>query len=238
MSTLVISRRGRIPNLTNFHEYLDKETLNIYVFDSSNPIQVDTEGKEVQMVKDENDITDLIGICRIKLRELILNNKIQGKFAILNESGTNNMGYLIVTIKAEEIVIDKDNKFSSKKFEDNISGEKDAKIVKLAAVIKDKGLNMNSAFRIFDKENENQITIENFKSIVLFTFKSVKDENELNKLVKVVFRNKVVLDKQDFYQLFNGLLEFDDNSGAKTQININNEQKIDNQNLNKTDLNK
>ena len=58
--------------------------MNIYVFDSSTPIEVDTDGKEVEMVR-KNIENDLIGICKVKLRGLILNNKIEGKFEILNE---------------------------------------------------------------------------------------------------------------------------------------------------------
>ena len=59
------------------------------------------------------------------------------------------------------------------------------------------------------------------------------------KLVNVVFKNKVVSDKQDFYQIFNNLLPFDDefNSnrrtnilGEKTEISFNVIDKQNNQN--------
>ncbi len=222
----------------NFHEYLDRETLNIYIFDSSRPIQVDTDGKEVEMVRNNNN-TDLIGICKIKLRGLILNNKIESKFPVLNEEGTDNMGYLVVSIVAEEIILDSDDKKTKNIFDSKVIEGIDPLIIKLASVLREKGLNMNNAFRIFDKDDEDQISLENFKSIVLFTLKCTKNDDELAKLVNVVFKNKVVLDKQDFYQIFNNLLPFDDefNSnrrtnilGEKTEISFNVIDKQNNQN--------
>lgn len=203
----------------NFHEYLDKETLNIYIFDSSRPIQVDTDGKEVEMVRNYNN-TDLIGICKIKLRGLILNNRIEGKYAVLNEEGTTNMGYLVVNIVAEEIILDSDDKKYKNMLDSKIIEGIDPLLVKLAAILREKGLNMNSAFKIFDKDNEDQISLDNFKSVVLFTLQFTKNDEELSKLIDIIFKNKVVLDKQDFYQIFNNLLPFDDdfNNNRRTQV--------------------
>ena len=67
-----------------FHDYLLNETLDVYIFDSAKPIKVDI-GKDIRMIREEND-NDLIGICKINLKSLILSGKIEGKFAILNES--------------------------------------------------------------------------------------------------------------------------------------------------------
>ena len=210
----------------NFHNYLDKETLNIYVFDSSTPIEVDTDGKEVEMVR-KNIENDLIGICKIKLRGLILNNKIEGRFAILNEEGTTNMGYLNVNIIAEEIFLEE----NERKYKNDLDGKLiegiDPLLVKLAHILRDKGLKMNSAFNIFDKDKEGQISLENFRSIALFTLKF--EQNNLDKLIEIVFGNKVVLDKQDFEQIFNNLLDSEDDSdnkrtkvfGKQTQISLN-----------------
>ena len=65
----------------------------------------------------KNIENDLIGICKIKLRGLILNNKIEGKFAILNEEGNINMGYLIVNIIAEEIFLEEKEKRAKNELE-------------------------------------------------------------------------------------------------------------------------
>ena len=200
----------------NFHEYLDKECLNIYVFDNSIKLKVDTDGKEVEMIRNNND-TDLIGICKVQLRGLILNNKIEGKYAVLNEEGNTTMGYLSVNIVAEEIFLDDEKKIKDG-FDTKIIEGVDPLLVKLASILRDKGLNMNSAFNIFDKDDEDQISLDNFRSTLLFTLKFKEDE--VNKLVDIVFKNKVVLDKQDFYQIFNNLLPFDDdfNFNKKTRV--------------------
>ena len=200
----------------NFHEYLDRESLEIYVFDNSISIKVDSDGKEVEMVRNNNE-TDLIGICRVKLRGLILNNKIEGKYPILNEEGTLNMGYLIVSMIAEEIILDDDKKIIEG-FDSRVIEGIDPVLVKLAALLRDKGLNMNSAFKIFDKDNEGQISLDNFRSELLFTFKFNNDD--VNKLVDIIFKNKVVIDKQDFYQIFNNLLPFSDDFNFTRKTNI------------------
>ena len=203
----------------NFHNYLDKETLNIYVFDSSTPIEVDTDGKEVEMVR-KNIENDLIGICKIKLRGLILNNKIEGKFSILNEEGNTNMGYLIVNIIAEEIFLEEKEKRAKNELE-QIEGY-DQLLAKLAFILRDKGLKMNSAFNIFDKDKEDQISLENFRSIALFTLKF--EQKDLDKLIQIVFGNKVVLDRKDFYQIFKNLLSLEDDFDSTQKIKTLGEQ--------------
>ena len=221
----------------NFHNYLDKETLNIYVFDSSTPIEVDTDGKEVEMVR-KNIENDLIGICKIKLRGLILNNKIEGKFAILNEEGNINMGYLIVNIIAEEIFLEEKEK-NKNEIEQNLREGSDQLLAKLASILRDKGLKMKSAFNIFDKDKEDQISLENFRSIALFTLKF--EQKDLDKLIQIVFGNKVVLDRQDFRKIFNNLLDYEDDFdntqkikklGEQTQISFNIIDKQNNNNIN------
>ena len=189
----------------NFHEYLDKESLNIYVFDNSIRLKVDSDGKEVEMVRNDTD-TDLIGICKIKLRELILNKYIEGKFDILNEEGTAKMGYLIVNINAEEIILDDEK---NKNMDLNQIEGIDPLLVRFASILRDKGFNINSIFNILDKDNEDQVSLENFRSVIS-SIVSLK-EDEIQKLIEIIFKNKVVLDKQDFYQIFNNLLPFDDN---------------------------
>ena len=221
----------------NFHNYLDKETLNIYVFDSSTPIEVDTDGKEVEMVR-KNIENDLIGICKIKLRGLILNNKIEGKFAILNEEGNINMGYLIVNIIAEEIFLEEKEK-NKNEIGQNLREGSDQLLAKLAFILRDKGLKMKSAFNIFDKDKEDQISLENFRSIALFTLKF--EQKDLDKLIQIVFGNKVVLDRQDFRKIFNNLLDYEDDFdntqkikklGEQTQISFNIIDKQNNNNIN------
>ena len=197
----------------NFHEYLDKELLNIYIFDSSRPIQVDTEGKEVELLREENN-NDLIGICKIKLKGLIFNNKIEGKFAILSEDGLANMGYLVVNITAEEILFDDKSDVNINIYPKEVIEGIDPLLIKLAALLRSKCLNMNSAFHLFDLSNSGHISLVDFKSTIFLTLKFTKKDEEIQKLIDIIFGKKVILDKQDFYQVFNNLLPFEDDVNA------------------------
>ena len=201
----------------NFHNYLDKETLNIYVFDGSIPIEVDIDEKEVEMVR-KNIQNDLIGICKIKLRALILNTKIEGKFAILNEKGNENVGYLIVKIVAEEIFLEEKERKYKNDLDGNLIKGLDPLLVKLALILRDKGLKMDSAFNIFDKDKENQISLDNFRSIGIFTLKF--EQKDIDKLIQIIFGNKVVLDRKDFRQIFNNLLDLEDETDNNKRANV------------------
>ena len=204
----------------NFHEYLDKELLNIYIFDSSRPIQVDTEGKEVELIREENN-NDLIGVCKIKLKGLIFNNKIEGKFAILSEDGLATMGYLVINITAEEILFDDKTDVNINIYPKEVTDSIDPLLIKLAALLRSKCLNMNSAFHLFDLSNSGHISLADFKSTLFFTLKFTKKDEEIQKLVSIVFGDKAILDKQDFYQVFNNLLPFEDDPNAsRMQITI------------------
>ena len=208
----------------NFHNYLDKETLDIYVFDSSTPIEVDTDGKEVEMVR-QNIENDLIGVCKIKLRGLILNNKIEGKFPVLKEEDKGNTdinrGYLIVSISAEEIFLEENEKKYRNDLDQKLVEGIDPILVKLASILRNKGLKMNTAFNRFDRDQEDQISLPNFR-IVAYDFNF--EQKEVERLVQVVFGNKVVLDRQDFYQVFNNLLPFEDDSDNVQKTKVLGEQ--------------
>ena len=158
-----------------------------------------------------NNNTDLIGVCKVPLRGLILNNEISGQFVISNEEGNAKMGDLEVSIVAKEIFLDSDDKKNKGLFDENAIMGVDPLVVRLAAFLRDKGLNMNSAFNIFDKDNEEQISKDNFRSIIYFNLQFTKRDDEISKLIDLMFKNKVVLDRQDFYKIFNNLLPIDNN---------------------------
>ena len=85
-----------------FHEYLEKDYLTIYIFDNSESLQLDRIGREVEIVEDEKG-NDLIGICKVRLRSLIIKSKIEGKFELTNEEETCNVGYVYLSISATEV---------------------------------------------------------------------------------------------------------------------------------------
>ena len=125
------------------------------------------------------------------------------------------MGDLEVKIVAKEIFLDNDDKKNRGLFDENTIIGVDPLLVRLAAFLRDKGLNMNSAFNIFDKDNEGQISLDNFKSIIYFNLQFTKRDDEISKLVDLIFKNKVVIDRQDFNKIFNNLLPNDNNFNSE-----------------------
>ena len=197
----------------NFENYLLKETLNIYIFDSSNPIEVDVSKKDsVTLVNTNKQIQqDLIGVCRVPLSDLINNDDIKGPFTIFNVNN-REVGQLVLNIFWEEI---KQNENSNVNYESTfkktnntlLSDTKpfdDILIIRLANALKEKGLNVESAFNIFDQDNRGEISIMNFTNTILFTLKFTNDQNELAQLTKIIFTNNNIsaLNRMGFYNIF------------------------------------
>ena len=190
-----------------FHDYLLKESLDIYLFDDAKPIEVDV-GKDVRMVREEND-EDLLGICKIELKNLILVGKIEGKFAIRKNTINNIVGNLIINISCEEI-----NKFDQKPININFTVKKegvDPLLIKLAAFLRNKGLNMNSAFKLFDTNNEDSISLDSFRSVIS-SIKFTDLNSEISRLIQIIFGLKTRIYQDDFTRVFEGLLPYDDNT--------------------------
>ena len=212
----------------NFENYLSKENLNIYIFDSSNPIEVDVSKKDsVTLVNTKQQIQqDLIGVCRVPLNDLLTNDEIQGPFPIFNVNN-REVGQLVITIFWEEIIQnEKDNvsigstfKKSSNVLLGDTKAFDDLLIIKLANALKEKGLNVESAFNIFDQDNKGEISIMNFTNTVLFTLKFTNDQNELAHLTKVIFTENNIssLNRIGFYNIFAILL-----SPETKNLNLNN----------------
>ncbi len=205
-----------------FIDYIERESLNIYIFDSMNPMEIDlTSDEEARLANTNRQITqDLIGICSIPLQGLLVNDLIQGEFPI-NNMKNQRVGILIVNIIWEEIQVGvNEGMLSSMNYKTDIINQ-DNLILKLANALKEKGLNVESAFNIFDIDRKNEISLDNFKNTLIFTLKFTTNQNELEHLIKILFasQGKSKLDKADFYKVFSKLLP----SGQlyQTQNNIN-----------------
>jgi len=188
-------------------EYLEKESLNVYLFDSMNKIEIDVNDQEqIKLVNSNQEISkDLIGISRIPLKGLLINDLIQGEFPIVNMKN-QNVGKIIVNIFWEEIVPGKNTGLNDMPYE--AEAYKDELIVRLANVFKSKGLNLDSAFLIFDVDKNSEITIDNFKNVLVFILKFSQSQNEIEHLVKVLFtdQGRTKLTKMDFFKIFSMLL--------------------------------
>jgi len=222
-----------------FLDYIETDSLNIYLFDSMNPIELDVSAvDEARLVNSNQQLSqDLIGICRIPLQGLLVNDLIQGEFPIYNMKD-QRVGKLIVNIFWEEINMKSNEGFMSGT-QNEFDIYQDNLIFKLANALKEKNLTIESAFNIFDIDNRKEITLDNFKNILLYTLKFTTNQYEMEHLIKLLFTNqgKTKLDKVDFYKIFSKLLP-NDNQTYKSQYNntnINNlsntNQNIDNSNM-------
>ena len=87
----------------SLHDYIEKDNLNVYLFDSSDPIEVDILNKDQVKLVDSQNVQDLIGVSRIPLKGLLINDLIQGSFPVLNVNN-KQVGELVVNIFWEELM--------------------------------------------------------------------------------------------------------------------------------------
>ena len=222
----------------DFLEYIQKNSLNIYIFDSMNNIELDVTEDEAKLTKTRQQISkDCIGICTIPLQGLLINDLIQGEFPIFNIDN-QRVGKLIINIIWEEIKVGVNDKLlNSMAYRTEIN--QDTLLLKLANALKAKGLNVESAFNIFDIDQKNEISLENFKNTLLFTLKFSTNQNEIEHLIRIVFTNqgRTKLDKIEFYKIFSKLLpepKMSQTYNNENLININNDT---NNNLTNTNEN-
>ena len=97
---------------------------------------------------------------------------------------------------------------------------------------------MDSAFNIFDMDRNNEISIDNFKNILIYTLKFTTNQNELEHLVNLLFSNKsrTKLSKLDFYKIFSLLLPHNGPAASllSSQFNVEINEDEERKTMNKT----
>ena len=189
----------------SFHDYIEKEAIQFYVLDNSRPLQVEmTNGENktnsVNLIENP-EYEDLLGVCKVPLRDLIINDLIQNSFPIYNKKGQLS-GELVLNIFWEQVSIEDDYNPNKSNLPYEAKSWEDALVIKLADLLKNKGLNLNSAFEIFDRDNKQCITLVNFKDTILFTFKFTQNQHELEELTELIFKGRSTLTKLEFYKIF------------------------------------
>jgi hypothetical protein len=188
----------------SFHDYIENDCIEFYILDNSRPLEVelkeDSEKTKAVNLVENQEYDDLIGTCKVHLKDLLIHDLIQNSFPIINRKGQIS-GNLVLNIFWEQISIEEENSnkqklpYETKMWEDTL-------IIKLANLLKNKALNLDSAFNLFDKDNKQAISIVDFKEIILFTLKFTSNQNELEDLTKSIFNNRNLLSKLDFYKIF------------------------------------
>jgi hypothetical protein len=220
-----------------FHDYVEKEALEILVLDDSRALEVEMRQDEnknnlVSLV-DQGEFDDLIGTAKIPLHQLLVNDLIQNSFTLFNKKG-QNAGEIVLNIFWEKVEIEPSSgaKASSVLIPYETKAWEETLILKLAEMLKYKGFNVNSAFGIFDKDCNDTITLLNFKDIVLFTLKFTNSQEELERLTHVVFNGKNFINKLDFYRVFSPLLPTNSAEANSNNVFLSDALNKSNQSLN------
>lgn len=207
---------------SNFHDYVNKESIQFIILDDSRAL-------EVQMQQDENktnsvnlvengEYDDLIGIATVPIKDLLVHDKIQNNFPIINKVG-KNAGELVLSIFWEQVTVNNESQENKLPYETKIWEE--SLISKLANLLKHKHCTISSAFALFDQDNKNSISILNFKNTIWFTLKFSQEQQEIEQLTNLIFGTKTEISQLDFYKIFAYHLPNEGPAGNLINSNLN-----------------
>lgn len=191
-----------------FDDYIQNGELCFMVLDDYRPIEVrttkdnDTKGEMHVDIIENPEVDDLIGICTIKLKDLILQDKIQNSFPIINRNG-KKAGELSVLIFWEQVILAKNNKLNNVPYDTNL-WEEDL-IIKLGEKLKQKKLTVESAFEFFNIDNEETLSASNFRHVLMSQLKYMNN-NEVSSIIDILFNSSNFLSRLTFSKFFLPLL--------------------------------
>jgi len=187
---------------TQFHEYIENSSLEFFVLDNSRSLEVkfDKSSKNEICLIDQPEQEDLIGVGKIGLKDLLIHDVIQGAIPIFNRKGALS-GEIYINIFWETLKYDMTTeKIIQNTYETKAWTEK--AVGMLAEKMKAKKLDLNSAFEIFDRDEDQMISLNDFNDTVLFTLNFTQNQQLLEELKRAVFNNKTTITKLEFYKIF------------------------------------
>ena len=187
---------------SQFHEYIENNSLEFFVLDNSKSLEVkyDKNSKNEICLIDQPEQEDLIGIGKIGLKDLLIHDVIQGAIPLFNRKGALS-GEIYINIFWETLKYDlSPEKIITNTYETKAWNEK--AVVMLADKMKSKKLDLNSAFEIFDRDEDQLISLNDFNDTVLFTLNFAQNQQLLEELKRAVFGTKTTITKLDFYKIF------------------------------------
>lgn len=149
-----------------FKSFLLNSSLSFVVFDDRLPVANAASGP-----------TDVIGECTVKLELLVANSIIEEKLLILSyRNNQEKMGYLYVKIMWG----DDKPELKPRDAESRQMIAWDQEIISnIAQALKSRGLTIYNSFKLFDRDNSNSISQEDFEAIVRGTLGLQIYEEEL-----------------------------------------------------------
>lgn len=213
---------------SSFDDYIQNGEIAVMVLDDFRALEVKVKGEDnenqVDLV-DNPDVEDFIGLCKIRLKDLVLSDRIQGNFPIINRNG-HKAGELGVLIFWEQVSV-VGNKLVNVPYEQKAWEEQ--QVIELAEKLKNKKMNIDSAFEFFNVDNQERLSASNFKLILMTNFRYNSSDVEV--LADILFQGNSFMSKLDFNKIFIPLLPGKDQSynqvhkvelvdNKKTQITV------------------
>lgn len=147
----------------NLKRYLDNEALEFIVFDDNAPVREDNQ--------------DVIGTARVPLSALLLDSAVEGTFPLTNQQGLS-AGALQIRIGWRDSRVE--NRSSGTSLSEVWEKEAYSRIAKNLTA---RGLNVESAFSIFDQDQDGLISAQEFRNTLLLTLRLPFSEQEVQLLL-------------------------------------------------------
>ena len=182
----------------DFIEHLDKQELEVTIFDDSAPLLPDEDEKS------KDGESDIIGVAKVPLKLLSLSKEVSGPISILNSRG-QHCGVLIIRISVSDPI----RKYAATRGGTGLTvtkmWEKDTiETISESFVKSTKIRDVDVIFDIFSKRKE-KLSQEDFKSTVM-SLKSSLYEREIDLFINssLLFASgtKDTIDKKEFLGVF------------------------------------
>lgn len=208
-----------------FNDYIQNDAIEFLVLDDFRPLEVKLSNEhnenEVNLV-DSPEVEDLIGICKVPLRELSASDRIHGNFPIVARNG-HKSGEMAVLIFWEQVNLVDD---SLRKVPYETRAWMEDLVIRLSEAIKNKKLTLESAFEMFNLDDSNMISRSNFKGVLFNQFKYT-NSNEIENLTNIIFQDATFISRLEFNKVFSPLLPssiYPDQSNRQPSVIVTHKQ--------------
>lgn len=182
------TRSIELPISSDFQRFLDMGSLEVLVFDDNIP----TKGE------------DLLGVAKVPLSNLLLDMPVDGTFTLYGRDG-RPAGVVVLELHWQDMRSAADSSKADILERDLWQ--------RIATNLKARGLTIESAFNIFDQDQDGLVSAQEFRNTLLITLRTQLTEQEIQLLLNLLPMTSGALAKTEFRAKLQGLLPL----GAKTQ---------------------
>ena len=178
-----------LPLTSDLQRFLDMGSLEVLVFDDN----VATKGQG-----------DLIGLAKVPLSNLLLDMPVEGTFTLYAPDGRPS-GVVILEMHWQDMRSAADSSKADILERDLWQ--------RIATNLKSRGLTIESAFNIFDQDQDGLVSAQEFRNTLLITLRVQMTEQEVQLLLNLLPMTSGAIAKTEFRAKLHGLLPL----GSKSQ---------------------